>query len=160
MELLPKLPYFASKSCSRVLGLRQYIRKRDSLRKYLRGYRVYMINRNPLVGHCLQCVKEPTNKVDKNAAVVVRTNSHRKEDVVDQVQQKSPLLYLCSYPCSITLWTPLQLRIRTGIRARYKDWKSQRIFIVMDLKRSLNKLKNKVTEIKENLNETVKHCLK
>ena len=40
------------------------------------------------------------------------------------------------------------------------DWKSLRIFIFLNLQRALNWLKNKTTKIKENLNETVKHCLK
>ena len=43
-----------------------------------------------LVGECLQCVKEPTNEVDKNAVAVICTNSHCKEEVVGYVQQKSP----------------------------------------------------------------------
>ena len=47
------------------------------------GYRV--IDPKPLVGECLQCVKEPINKVDKNAVAVVDNNSHCKE-VVDQVE--------------------------------------------------------------------------
>ena len=43
----------------------------------------------PLVDECLQFVKKPTSKVDKNAVAVVRTNFHSKEEVVDYVQQKS-----------------------------------------------------------------------
>ena len=35
----------------------------------------------PLVGDCLQCVKEPTNKVDKNAVAVVRTNFNCQDPV-------------------------------------------------------------------------------
>ena len=38
-----------------------------------------MIIWKPLGGDCLRCVKESTNKVGKNAIVVVRTNSHCKE---------------------------------------------------------------------------------
>ena len=49
-----------------------------------------MIIWKPLVGECLQCEKELTNEVDKNAvAVVVCSSSHYKEEVVDHVQQKS-----------------------------------------------------------------------
>ena len=53
-------------------------------------YHVYMIIWKPLIGECLQCVKEPTNEVNKNAVAVVRTNSRCKEEVVTLVQQKSP----------------------------------------------------------------------
>ena len=44
----------------------------------------------PLVGECLQCVKEPTSKVKNNAVDVVRTYSHCKEEVIADVQQKFP----------------------------------------------------------------------
>ena len=40
-------------------------------------------------GQCLQCVKEPTSKKDKNAVAVSRTNSHCKEEKDVHVQQKS-----------------------------------------------------------------------
>ena len=54
----------------------------------VREYHVYTIIWNPLVGECLQCVKEPAKEVDKNTVAVVCTNSHSKEEVVDHVQQK------------------------------------------------------------------------
>ena len=37
-----------------------------------------------------QCVKEPTNKVEKNPVAVVRTNSHYEKEMIGTVQQKSP----------------------------------------------------------------------
>ena len=40
----------------------------------------------PLVGVCLQCVKEPTNKVNKDGVVMVGSNSHCKEEVVGHMQ--------------------------------------------------------------------------
>ena len=43
-----------------------------------------------LVSECLQCVKKPTNEVDKNTAAVVRTNL--KEEVVGRVQQKFSMI--------------------------------------------------------------------
>ena len=49
-----------------------------------------MIIWKPLVGECLQCLKEPTNEVDKNAVAVVFTNALCKKEVVGHVQQKSP----------------------------------------------------------------------
>ena len=47
-----------------------------------------MIIWKTLVGECLQCMKEPTSEVDKNAVAVVYSNSHFKEKVVGYVQQK------------------------------------------------------------------------
>ena len=41
-----------------------------------------MIIWKPLVDECLQCVKEPSNKVGKNAVSLVRTNSHCKREVL------------------------------------------------------------------------------
>ena len=38
-----------------------------------------MIIWKPLVGECLQCLKERTNEKDKNAVAIVRINSHYKE---------------------------------------------------------------------------------
>lgn len=49
-----------------------------------------MIILKPMIGDCFQCVKEPTNKVNKNAVAVARTNSHYKKQVVGHVQPKSP----------------------------------------------------------------------
>ena len=51
-----------------------------------------MIIWKPLVGNCLQCVKEATNEVDKNAVAVARTTSHSKEELVGNMQQKSPMI--------------------------------------------------------------------
>ena len=45
-----------------------------------------LISWKPLVTQCLQCVKEPTKEVNKNAVAVVCTNSHCKEEVVGHVQ--------------------------------------------------------------------------
>ena len=46
-----------------------------------------MIIWKPLIGECLHCVKQPTNKVNKNPVAVVLTNSHCNEEVVGYVQQ-------------------------------------------------------------------------
>ena len=70
-------------------------------------------------------------------------------------QQKSPWFY----PCSIALWTFLQLGNASTMEVN-TDWKSLRIFIFMNLKRPLNCLKNKMTKIKENLSKTIKQCPK
>ena len=57
----------------------------------------------PFAGECLQYVKEPSNKVDKNVVAMVGTNTHYKEKMVSHVQQRSPWLYLCFNPCTIAL---------------------------------------------------------
>ena len=62
-----------------------------------------MIIWEPLVGMCLQRVKEPINKVNKNDVSLVRTNSHCNGEVAVLVQQKSPFLYPYFYRCPIAL---------------------------------------------------------
>ena len=52
-----------------------------------------MIIWKPLVDKCLQCVKEPIDEVGKNAIVVARTNSHRKQE----------LLAMCNMNISMTV---------------------------------------------------------
>ena len=128
-------------------------------RQYIRVYDVYMIIWKSLIGECLQCVKKSTKKKEKNTVAVVRTNSHYKEEVVGHVQQKSPWLYPCFYPCPIVLWTSLQLISAWTIEVN-TDWKSLQIFIFVELKSPLSWLKTKITKIKKKLNETVKHCLR
>ena len=88
--------------------------------------------------------------MEKNAFAVVRTNSQCEKEMVGAVQQKSPLLYLCFYPCTVALWTYLQLGKASTMEVN-TDWKSLQFFF-MDQKRS--------EKIEENLNETVKQCLK
>ena len=46
---------------------------------------MFMMLWKPLVGKCLQCVKERTNGVEKNAVARVRTNSYCKGKVVGHV---------------------------------------------------------------------------
>ena len=88
--------------------------------------------------------------MEKNAFAVVRTNSQCEKEMVGAVQQKSPLLYLCFYPCTVALWTYLQLGNASTMEVN-TDWKSLQFFFT-DQKRS--------EKIEENLNETVKQCLK
>ena len=88
--------------------------------------------------------------MEKNAFAVVRSNSQCEKEMVGAVQQKSPLLYLCFYPCTVALWTYLQLGNASTMEVN-TDWKSLQFFF-MDQKRS--------EKIEENLNETVKQCLK
>ena len=51
-----------------------------------------MIIWKPLVGKCLQYVKNSTNDVARNIVAMTGTNSQRKEEIVGHVQQKSPSL--------------------------------------------------------------------
>ena len=50
-----------------------------SFRQYVRKHHVSMIIWEPLVDEYLQCVKELTNEMDKNAVAAVHNNSHCKE---------------------------------------------------------------------------------
>ena len=68
-----------------------------------------MILWRPLVGQCLQCVKEPTNKLDKNTVAVVCTNPYCQEELVDHAQKKSLTLYPYFYPCPTALYKSLRL---------------------------------------------------
>ena len=65
-------------------------RRRNLKRQHMRIYHALIMFWKPLVGKCWQCVKESSNEVGKNAVVVVCTNSHCKEEVVNHVQEKSP----------------------------------------------------------------------
>ena len=121
-----------------------------------------MIVWKPLVDECLQCVKEPNNKVGKNAIFLVRTNSHYKREVIVHVQQKFPLLYPYFYGCPIALWTSLQLEIMSATEMN-TDWESifmEILGIHFYVLEKAIKLKSKITKIKGNLNESVKHCQK
>ena len=69
-DVLPKLVYFPSKTCSRVLTPK-YVKRP-----------ILGVELKTLVGKCLQCVKEPTNEVDEIAVAGVRPNSRCKEEVV------------------------------------------------------------------------------
>ena len=51
-----------------------------------------MIMWKPLVGECLQLVKEPINEVDKNVVAVLRTNFHCKDKAVGHVQQNISII--------------------------------------------------------------------
>lgn len=68
-------------------------------------------------------------------------------------------VFHCILPCPITFWTSLQLGDASTMEVN-TDWKSQQIFIFVDLKRPLNRQKKKKTSIEKNLNKTVEHCIK
>ena len=65
--------------------------------------------------------------MEKNAFAVVRSNSQCEKEMVGAVQQKSPLLYLCFYPCTVALWTYLQLGNASTMEVN-TDWKSLQFF--------------------------------
>ena len=52
-----------------------------------RGYHAYINIWNPLVGETLKCRQEPSNEVDKNAAAIIRSDSRKKENIVEYVSQ-------------------------------------------------------------------------
>ena len=91
------MTYFTSKTYSYGIiqstltyDKRLVLAKERDKRQYIRGYHFCMIIWKPLVGKRLQCVKETANEVGKNAVVTVCANSHCKEDVIGNVQQKPP----------------------------------------------------------------------
>ena len=55
---------------------------------------------NPLVGETLKCRQEPSNKVDKNAVAIIRSDSWEKEAIVGHVAQN------ISKTCSMFLKVP------------------------------------------------------
>ena len=95
----------------------------------------------PLVSEYLQCVKGPNNEVGKNTVAVVCTNSHCNEEVT-HVTQNIFMFVSMFLSLSLSLWTSLQLGNASTMEVN-TNWKSLRIVIVMDLKRSLNWLKIK-----------------
>ena len=54
---------------------------------FARGYHAYINIWNPLVGETLKCRQEPSNEVDKNAAAIIRSDSRKKENIVEYVSQ-------------------------------------------------------------------------
>ena len=68
-----------------------------------------MIIWKPLVDKCLQCVKEPIDEVGKNAIVVARTNSHRKQELLAMCNMNIPMTVSIFCICPIVRWTSLQL---------------------------------------------------
>ena len=96
----------------------------------------------PLVSEYLQCVKGPNNEVGKNTVAVVRSNSHCNDEVVDHVTQNIFMFVSMFLSLSLSLWTSLQLGNASTMEVN-TNWKSLRIVIFMDLKRSLNWLKIK-----------------
>ena len=104
-------------------------------------------------------MKEPTNEKDKNVVAVVRTNCHCKEEVVGHVQQKSLIvsMFLSLPQCALEIFA-------TGKRVNHGgkyglEIPANVLFHGGEKAIKLTK-KNKVTKINENLNETLKNCLK
>ena len=62
-----------------------------------------MVIWKPLVGVFLQCVKEPTNEVDKNDNAVICTTSYCKEEVVHNILQNISVILPSFYLCPILL---------------------------------------------------------
>ena len=101
IQVLPKLAYFASKTCFRVLEYNAINAKvcqeagderRKSLKTICQRISCFYVRLEAtgqrMVG--TMCQQEPTNEMDRNTVTMVCTNFHCKEDVVDHVQQKSP----------------------------------------------------------------------
>ena len=107
----------------------------------------------PLVGECLQCVKQLPNEVDKNPIAWFVIIHSVKKRIIDS------WLYPCFYHCPIAPWAALQLGNESTMQVNSAR-QSSRVLILMDLKRPWNWLKNKIINIEEKLNETAKHSHK
>ena len=82
--------------------------------KDIRGYHVYKMTWKTMAGACFQCMKEPTNKVDRILTV------------------KKMWLVMCNK----NLHDGIHVFIPAPLRGEYEvitDWKSLRISIFMDL---------------------------
>ena len=65
-----------------------------------RGYHAYMNIWNPFVGKTLKFRQEPSNNMDKNAVVIIRSGSWEKETIVGHVPR------IFSKTCSMFLKVP------------------------------------------------------
>ena len=108
----------------------------------------------PLVGECLQCVKEPAKEVNTNA-----TNSHCKKEMAAHLQQEIYLVVsmFLSLPHS-TLYI-----FATGKQVNHGGKQGLEIpanFYFYGYQKAIELAKNEIAKIEENLNKTVKYCLK
>ena len=95
-------------------------------KNFIRGYYVYMKVWTPLLGEWLFGKQESSNRVDKNAVVLIRLNSCGKEEVVSHFPQnisKVVSFYLSLPHCCLELevtgnvWTvvvAMDLKFRPG----------------------------------------------
>ena len=95
-----------------------------------------------MVGERLQCVKEPTNEVDKNTVAVVRTNNfHSKEKVVGHVQQNIFMIvsmFLSLHHWALNIFHPVKsIQIRSFfwavfscIQTEYRKIRTRKISIL------------------------------
>ena len=95
-------------------------------KNFIRGYYVYMKVWTPLLGEWLFGKQESSNRVDKNAVVLIRLNSCGKEEVVSHFPQnisKVVSFYLSLPHCYLELevtgsvWTvvvAMDLKFRPG----------------------------------------------
>ena len=130
---------------------------------YVRGHHAYMNIWKPLVGECLKCVKEPTNEVDKNAAVrkhaVVRINSLSKEVFVGHVPKFTFIIVSMFLPllgCTQSMEVT-EKRVNRGvgygleIPATFHFYRSENAIVW---------IRSKVTSIEKKLSQNVNRCLK
>ena len=94
-------------------------------------------------------MKEPTNELDKNAVSIVCTNSHCKEEVVGQVQQKSMIVSIFLY-LSHCAWDIFATGKHVNHGGEYGR-EIPPIFHFLGLKKPLNSPK-KIIQVEENLN--------
>ena len=134
--------------------------ERAQKRCHKRGCHVYMKIWKPLVGKCLQYVKEPTNEVDKNGVASFLTNSHFKR-----------WLTTCNknfhHYVRVSLYSSLPHYVldifATGRRINHGGEYRLEIpanFHFCGPEKAVKQTKKKKTSIEKNLNKTVEHCIK
>ena len=113
-----------------------------------------MILQKPLVGECLQCVKQPTNTVDKNTVNVVRTNvlTVKKRWLAICKISMIVSMFLSQSHWALDVFTTGR-RVNRGCEYGLQFHAT---FHFYRLEKPLNWLKNKIGQIEESLNETVK----
>ena len=110
-----------------------------------------------LVDQCLQCMKWSTKQVEKeNAVAMVRTNSDCKKKCSSPYATEISMIVSSFITLPHCTWDIFATGNASSMEVN-TEWKSLRLSIFINLKRPLNWLKNKIQNIEENWNETLKH---
>ena len=104
-----------------------------------------MIIWKPLVGECLQCVKEPINKVEKNTVAVACINSYCKEEPICNINLHDSIYVLSLPHCALDIFVTGK-RVNHGAEDRLEILAN---VISMDLKMPLNWIKHEIAKIEE-----------
>ena len=126
---------------------------------FARGYHTYMNIWNPLVGETLKSRQEPSNKMDKNAVVIIRSDLWKKETIVGHVSQN------ISNACSMFLKvsnTSIEVQV-VGKRLNRGEGYGLKIPVICRFygqEKLVNWLIKKIEAVKKELECKVSKCLK